>query len=377
VGSVGTGTGAPDTYRDRDGTATVRSVPGPVTHFDVRSMYPFLMRQNAFPVKLISYREDLDVKAVGELLAAYGVVARVTISSQSAEYPYRVGERIAYPVGTFTTVLCGPELAAAVAAGEVRAVHAASTYKLDRPFAGFVDVLLSERYAARARGDWVAELCCKLVANSLAGKLAQRRGRWARASSEDEPGVWGESFRINYQTGVIVKHRHVAGIAWRWTDDETGRGPHTAAFAYLASYGRAWMRRVRETLPARSVVSQDTDGVWTLPAGTAVLEAAPQLVGEAPGQLSKKGTGSNCRWFGPRHYCVDGSWVLSGFHKFRVDEAGFTVTERVDTTLWTSRTTRAPAQTVHYDRVKNLPVDIGLGSVAPDGWVSAPRSDRL
>jgi hypothetical protein len=335
------------------------------------------MREHTYPVKLISYREDINVKGVSELLRGYGVVARVRVRSQSGEYPVRVGERVLYPVGLFTTVLCGPELQAAITSGEVLESFAVAVYKLGRPFVEFTNVLLDERQKARASGNATHELTCKLIANALAGKLAQRSGGWERCPPEDVPGQWGESFRINYQTGVIVKHRHIAGVAWRWTADASGRGPHTAAFAYLAAYGRMMMRTIRESLPPRSVVSQDTDGLWTLPTGTSVLATRTTPDGDSPGVLRTVGTARTARWWGPRHYCTDGRWTLAGFHDFTVSDTGTSVIERVDTTLWASRVTGPPSQTVHYDRAKSLPLEIGAGTAGPDGWVAPPRADTL
>jgi hypothetical protein len=375
VGNVGHGDGRENVWNDGEGDRVPRRIDGPVTHIDVRSMYPFLMRERTFPVKFLTYNENTTPKQLLELAESHGVIARVTIRTTSAEFPYRRDNLVWYPVGTFLTTLTGPELMQVSRHGEILKVHATSVYKMGRPFEEFAARIIEERYAARALGDDVREQLAKMIGNSLAGKLAQRRGGWERATSEDQPGVWGEDYTLNVETQRMTRTRRIAGLAWRWSDDARGDGPYTFAFAYLTAYGRVMMREVREAFRSDSVMSQDTDGIWVLDNAFRGSRLIGSLVGESPGQLSKKATAHNARWYGPRHYYTDGHWTLAGFHRPAISGDTLTVIDTFDTSVWASRTQSAPSTLHSVERRSILSLDLSGGIVQPDGFVQ-PRHVR-
>lgn len=368
VGNIGSGFGLPNTHTDREGNVTDRTAAGPLVHVDVRSMYPHLLATRVFPTKRIGTRYDVDPRELFQLCESVGVIARVTIKTDWPELPLRIGQRVAYPIGQFVTTLTGPELLALQGRGEVLKCHTLTTYKTGRPFAGVADYLLSLRCQARDAGDATGERFAKLLANSLGGKLAQRAGGWVRDPKKDQARRWGEMHVLDADSGVVERWRFIVGVGWRWDDDKTGKGPHTSAFNYLTAYGRLLMADIRARLPVRSVVSQDTDGLWLTLRDPATATALSPMMGTEPGQLVVKGRGVNGRWYGPRHYCVDGNWVLSGFHRPEVKEDGRTVWEEHTTTLWESAARSAPSCTWHTWRKRVLKLDLSGERVQPDGW---------
>lgn len=375
IGSIGNGVLRPDSVVTAKGDTVVRQLPGPVTQVDVRSMYPTIMRDSEFPCKLQSYREGVPVKDLLQLCEGFGIVARVTIRTQVPEYPYRSDPYVTYPIGQFVTTLTGPELLQLSKDGEIVKCHAMAVYRLGRPFVSYATRLLSLRSAAQRANDVTATSFSKLLANSLAGKLAQRKGTWQRAEAMDSPGTWGESFQLNLTTQRTTRHRHIAGVAFRWCDDPSGSGPHTAAFSYVAALGRLAMRRVREIAPPRSIVSQDTDGLWVLPPALERILDQQGLVGVEPGQLRIEGSVCNARFFGPRHYYTDGTWTLSGFHQPTVSADGLRVEDSYDTSLWSMRTPVAPSETITVRRESTLKLEMPGVDIDPDGW-SRPRRNR-
>jgi hypothetical protein len=369
VGNIGMGLDFADVRFDADGERHVAEIEGPVSHLDCRSMYPTLLREKTYPVKLLYYREGVSPKEAVESARHYGIIASVSMIARVPEYPFRHGERIVYPVGQITTSLTGPELLRAAADSEILKVHRMAVYRLDRPFVQWGAKLLELRRDARREGREQNEAFAKLLANSLAGKLAQKRGKWERATAEDMPGQWGEHYSIDMDTGVTRRTRYLSGFAWKWTNDESGAGPHTAAFAYLCAYGRLAMRGIRESLPPKSVVSQDTDGIWVLNTEGIALDSVAGLVGQMPGQLYLKGSADNARFFGPRHYWVDGKWTLAGFHSPSDPDTALRVIDVVSTTLWGGRDRRAPDSVRTVTRTSQLRYDQSAGEVGPDGWL--------
>lgn len=369
VGSVGAGLGAPESHIDKEGDAHLRQVEGPVTHLDVSSMYPSLLRDEQFPVKFRFLENRIKPQKLVELAQAWGIIARVTLTTPVAEFPRRDGDTVVYPVGRFTATLAGPEIVECARIGTLENVQIAAIYSLARPFASCADALIRIRTSATSALPLLTSLPAKLLANSLGGKLAQRAGGWERCPQMDEPSRWGMQYQVNAQTGIQTRYRYLAGLAWRWSPDKTGSGPFTAAFAYLTSYGRLMMRRIRALCPPRSVVSQDTDGIWVLPAGLAAIRAAGLLHQVGAGHLRVVGSSTNARWYGPRHYCTDGAWTLAGFSHAVMDADSRTIWDTVKSSLWARRVHGAPEETVTTVRRSIIRPDIGGGKVAPDGWV--------
>lgn len=372
VGKIG---GGPDIasgpFARRPGVPVPR-VPGPVTLVDVRSMYGSIMRDKPVPYKLVSYRENVTVRELLQLCERDGAIARVRIRTNWPELPYRSGNRVLYPIGEFTTTLTGPEILAASKHGEILECHAMSLYRSACVLNAYAAWLTDPSTREHCAKDVSSKSFPKLLTNSLAGKLAQRPGRWSRSPRRDEPGRWGESYEVSRETGTVTRVRHLAGLAFVWDADEFAAGPYAAAFAYIAAWGRLWMADLRSRLPPRVSVSQDTDGLWVLGSSTQTMDMVGGLVGEAPGQLRIEGSADSARFLGPRHYCVNGRWTLSGLHFQSGTEPGPEAWSVHVPSTWQTHSNRPPTETAMIARKAKLRFDVCGGTVGVDGWVSPP-----
>jgi hypothetical protein len=379
VGAVGDTPRPAPRHVARSGDITVRREPGPLWNLDVRAMYPALLRDNRFPTKLAATPQNVTPRALMELAESGGVVARVTIHTRRAEYPYRSSRGVVYPIGTFTTTLTGPELLTLREDGEILTCHEVATYHLTDAFGVAAGFLLTTPTVPGAAGGASGGSFAKLLRNSLAGKLAQRAGGWVRDPGRDSPRQWGERWEFNCQTGLKTRRRWVMGLCWRWEDDASGRGPHTACFAYLAAYGRVMMRRWRDRIGERAVVSQHTDGLWVLDGRSELVATLPSKDDAEPGQLSNRGSVDSARFWGPGHYWTSDGWTLAGFHEPGAGEWGKSVWDTQQPLPWNGKTRRAPRTVVTENRLSALTLDAPFGTVLPDGWILPrqifPRKD--
>lgn len=373
TGEVGEFPTVPCLLPTGDGPLQRVRVRGPVAMVDVRSMYPYLLAHERFPVKLHSTPTIDSPSRLFALCERNGVIARVTINTRVAEYPRRDAKGVTFPIGRFTTTLTGPELLRLREDGEVLKCHETALYLMSDALSAVASSLLEERSSATRAGDASSASFAKQLANSLAGKLAQRKGGWVRDPERDEPDRWGEGSEVSRRTGKVERFRWICGLCWRYEDDRDGRGPYTFAFAYLAAYGRLMMRTLRESLPARTAVSQDTDGVWLLPNGIEALERRGELDGAKPGSLQRKGPTGSGRFFGPRHYCVDGKWTLAGYCEPSPPDQDLMVWEKHRPAIWRTRSATAPDETWWIHSRKKLALDLAGGRVMPDGWVEPPH----
>lgn len=361
---------------DRDpapGPSPHGQIPGPVAHYDVRSMYPSLLRDMSFPVALTSYREDRGPKEPQAYAESFGVIARVTIDTDSPNYPVRTGDHIAYPVGRFTTVLTGPELLRLKGEGKVVACHAMAIYRMGRPFRAAAQALIELRERARAEGRPAWELFAKLMANGLGGKLAQAKGVWEQRPKLPALMRFGEWYQERKSTGKVARFRGIAGCVWEYVPDATGRGPYTFAFAYLTAYGRLHLRGLIDACPSQTVVSVDTDGLWVLPDGDVALRAHARCGADVAGGLRRVGESPCGRWFGPRHYFTTGGWVLAGFSAPTVCDDGRWVRDSQRRTPLAGPAGAPPAGVCVTARTSRLDVGTPGVAVGADGWARPRR----
>lgn len=346
-------------------------IAGPLHQVDVRSMYPWLLRERDFPISKTSYREDRDAGEPQAFASCTGVIARVTIETDVPEYPCRVGTRIMYPVGRFTTTLTGPELLMLKGEGRVVKCHAMSQYHMGRPFREAAGALIAMREGARERGRPAWELFAKLLGNGLGGKLAQRKGQWVDRPKHVAIERFGEWYEFDRAKGRSRRFRAIAGLCSEYVPDATGAGPYTAAFAYLAAYGRLHMRAIREGLPERSVVSQDTDGLWLTREGREACEVATGACADVAGALREVACVPAARFLGPRHYWIPGEWVLAGFSSPTIDPKGWMVSDTARHTPLSGPAGSAPRGVCVSARTSILQIESPGLKIGRDGWGTA------
>lgn len=308
------------------------------------------------------------------MLDVWGVIASVRLKTEVSEYPYRNGDRIEHPKGEFDTCLCGPELKRAVDEGAVTACHFAATYQLGQPFAGAFGELLEERERARREARPVWEVFVKLLSNSFGGKLAQKKTGWERLPGVCPERDWGEWTERNATTGGRVRFRSIAGLLQKSVAVAHNGRPLASVFCYLTSHGRSLMRLIREALPPRTVVSQDTDGIWVLAPTEQMYQTAAAVARSRGYDLARKGESrsDNGIWYGPRHYWTDAGWVLAGFHEHRQWGDGLTFDDSYTFLPVGGTATRPPEWVYHCNRrtrLGSIPAD---GVVGEDGW-TVPR----
>lgn len=336
-------------------------------------MYPALLRDERFPVKLGPVYGAISPAHLNALLDCTGVIARVRIRTTRAEYPKRQGDEVVYPIGEFVTTLCSPDLLALRKDGEVTRVYQCATYYLGTPFRDAMLALLKARAEADPKTSPDAHALSKLVANSLAGKLAQRVGGWERHSADDCPGLWGEYYKLSGATGRAERFRHLAGAAWRWQEDKLAQGPHTSAFAFLTAYGRQMMRRIRDALPPYTVLQQDTDGLFVLPDAARQLRAGGMRTVAAPGMLREVATEDTAEFFGPKHYRFGRKWTVAGYHNADVDETRREITYDLHAPLFGQKNENAPSRVLVNTLTVGFPHPAQAGRVREDGWIDPPH----
>jgi len=369
VGNVGDGVPSSPDGRQPEGQRALPRIRSDLSQIDIRSMYPTLLRDKLFPVSLESAYGEMLPDDARELAERKGVIASVFIHSESGEYPLRIGDRVEYPRGYFHTTLAGPEILSLSGRDRLIKVHNAAIYKLGTPFKVASEKLLALRRRSEGSGDTSTALFCKALAVSLGGKLAQRKGEWTECRDTLAEREWGEWLEHDCDTDSTARYRAIAGCVSKYTKDATGEGPYTFAFAYLTSYGRVMMRKIREALPTETVVSQDTDGIWVLGKPDELKQCSACSWGESPGDARVKYTVRNARFFGARHYYTDLGWVLAGFHQPSVSLETYEISDSWAENPVIRGVRDVTDRLITQNRVSKLTIDLPGCEVDRFGWV--------
>lgn len=343
---------------------------GRIAHVDIRSMYPHILATQLFPVRLLTTRSDRTVSDIEELLRSYGVICRVRVKTQEPMYPHTRNGNTVYPIGEFVTTLCGPELASAISNKHVVHIYSTCTYALDNPFSDAAIQLLKHRMSAIEEKQVVWELFIKHISNAMAGKLAQRKHLWVERPQVSSHQSWGQWIVSHIESGSVQHFRSIAGMVWERISESPQSRPMGAAFAYLTAYGRHMMNTLRYSCPDKTIISQDTDGIWVKESALEHLPIGTEGSEYLPGDLRITAVTDAAYFLSPQHYWYGGLWKLSGFKQptINCDTMNVTVNERVDTlTVGTAAPIQVSVTRQVTKHLGSMPVG---GFINDDGWVS-------
>lgn len=349
---------------------------GPLHRFDVRAMYPSLLRDHLFPARLLRVDRRCSPRGLKAGMRSLLAVARVRLTTPAALYPKRIGREAVYPTGTFDTCLTTPELSQAIGLGHLRAVWEVAWYTPGRPFRTWAEWVLNLRATPEVANCPVSKTVVKTLANSFGGTMARRKMGW-----EDRPRMvpvkwWGPWWSHDSRTGEGVQYRGLAGRVQQMVRADRRPPTFAACFAFLTAHGRVQMNAVREVAGRREVIWQDTDGVMVTDIGRERLERSEHVGTGQFGKLQYEKTFHNVRLITPKHYWADGRWVLAGISD------GFDATDgehafHVVTTNPARSAVEPTASAVYraVERVDLESIEPGL-SIDHWGWAAPPKMEK-
>lgn len=282
-----------------------------VGHLDVNALYPSVMRGGLFPVKLTAQRSS---GTVSSLLSAIhegkGIVATVKLTTPEPWYPVR-GERITFPVGTFTTTLCTPELKRALDHGHVVSVGRVQVYEMGEIFTEFVDFFYALRQRYKDEGNDPFQYMCKIFMNSLYGKFGQMTPEWVPVEDEradmliDIVPEDSTNFRIGTGGSLTGMYRRVGDHIEERVKRKEAYNAFCAIAAHVTSAARMALLDGMIQCGWDDVLYVDTDSIFCTQAGK-------QRMAEVidPGKLGAwkdEGDVKEFTVYGAKDYIMDGS----------------------------------------------------------------------
>lgn len=282
--------------------------------FDFRAMYPYLYTTTMVPVRLVGVYPTADVATIRDAAPGQWWIAKVDIQTDEPEYPYRAGSTVIYPVGRFTTTLCGAALTGAIASGCVRRIRRLATYESDYALKGYAEGLYQVRCASERLADKPISGWVKRLMNCLHGKFAQTSCFWEDVPGAECPWKLAEWYH-RLKSGEFQRRRVIGDRITKEIRGGFAHGTVPAIAAAIASAGRDRLLSAVICAGWQHVYYVDTDAIIMDDTGRDSLIAAGWVRPGEWGYLQHVISATSCDIGGVKRYRIGGRTVEAGRHR--------------------------------------------------------------
>jgi len=258
---------------------------------DVNSLYPFVMRDNYYPVKYFRILHNSDKKVLSKILKSYSAIAKVLIKTDEPFYAVR-RKRTIFPVGQFWVTLTTPELKYAFEHNHIIKIEQAVIYEQANIFKSYVDRFYKLRQEFGDVNNSEYEEFVKILLNSLYGKFGQKADVWKKIG--DCPNQRDRVETLFCSGGGRVKQiRYLLGEIFELEGYDEAFNSFPAIPAHVAAFGRLHLYNLMKQAGDGNYFYCDTDslivneaGLWNLQnqidkkrlGGLKIVESTNQLI---------------------------------------------------------------------------------------------------
>jgi len=333
---------------------------------DVNSLYPYVMQKYMFPTKYVKLHHRLTATDLQELVDSQAVVAKVEVTTSEAVYALKRGRTI-FPVGTFETTLCTPELRYALDHGHVNKVLDTVSYEQAPIFRSYVTTMYALRRDCIDRKDRAYEQLVKYLMNSLYGKFGQKAEEWVKIGNvPGEPDR--EEMILHKHPRRAMRLRYLLGELFELKSHGEAYNSFPAIAAHVTAYARLYLWELMQACGHGNFVYCDTDSLMVTETGRANLSS--YLSTTELGKLKLERTVERLVIRGLKDYSADEKVVVKGVRKSAVKLAdGVYTQEQWPTFKGIFKTADANAYVVK-SITKHLTRKYTKGDVGPDGVVT-------
>jgi len=226
---------------------------------DVNSLYPFVMRNNSYPVKYNKMPKRTTVNRLASILNSKAVVARVKIETKEPVYAVK-RERTLFPIGVFETTLCTPELKYALAYGHIKKVYDCVIYEQANIFESYVDTIYTLRQDFISAGVDIYQNLCKYLLNSLYGKWGQKAENWVKIGDcPNEPDR--EELLFTNESNKVMRIRYLLGEMFELKSYSESYNSFPAICSHVTAYARMYLWSLMQLAGHGNYFYCDTDSL--------------------------------------------------------------------------------------------------------------------
>jgi hypothetical protein len=228
---------------------------------DVNAMYPFVMRNNEYPVEFKKAGYNVSLGIVKKFSDRYCYVAEVIVNTKLPIYALRDNGKVLFTVGTFKTYLTTPSLLYAIEHGHVVRINKLALYKKANVFKEFVDHFYDKRLEYREEGNAAFAYVCKIMLNSLYGKFGQKVSVTVY-EGEVENGINERRLVYHLQEKRSYIHQTFFGLEQIIIlKEEEGMNSVPSLCAHVTDYARLYLWQLIEKAGIKNCYYCDTDSL--------------------------------------------------------------------------------------------------------------------
>ena len=259
------------------------------------------------------------------------LMAECLVHTATPRYPLRTRKGVIHPVGTFLTLLCGPEMIEARNRGDLLAIGKGHAYGTRPHMADWARWAIPIIDDPDADVPQVARLAVKAWTRTVPGRWAGRVSR-VGAVFDGAPGIWSIEKGRYGQPGAPSHILNMGGKRYWLIQDQDLDNAFPAVLAWIQSYVRVRLSRLIDLLGEECMVLCNTDGVIIDVAAWAGSRAIPLDPLLQPGRLLDalakrlesialetaplrpriKAMGEDLDVLSPQHFTLDDNRRLSG-----------------------------------------------------------------
>ena len=294
---------------------------------DINSMYPYVMKQGHLPSMYNGRIDEQKPKYILEIMENNYVIADVMISTTKPfhgikwlDQRYKIlnseniirGQKLIFPVGTYSTYLHHDELRYAIENDFLIHVRGLYLYKPNDLFSKYVDFFNEVKVKATINENMTDRLIAKLFLNSLYGKFGQQH---------HDMGIIAKNVNLDLGvTEVINIDNHIKFTDFTWFNDlwrEYTNGESSFSFPAISGAITARARLLLwdyiEKVGMENVYYCDTDSIYTNEIGYQKL--LPSMHNSRLGAMALEAELNNMIVNGAKDYKKDGIRVVKGVPK--------------------------------------------------------------
>ena len=351
-------------------------IEGPIYQYDVNGLYPYVMQNELFPVDLIKRHPKPKLTTDRPFKNLSHLVATVEVDTDQL-VPHRLQDgSVEYCTGNLVVTLCGPELVRLDSLGHIKRWGSWSKYKMAPLFKEWVEYWWPLRIKYKQAGDTISDGLCKMFLNSLPGKFGQKSPSWKHRPEVMLENSWGRHLRPNLEEGGYRTFRAIAGEAQEEMPPGEKKDNFPAISGFVCSYGREWMRQIRETAGKDNIYYQAVDSIAINDQGKANLWLDGLIDPYELGKLKLQCSGDTAFFQAISQYRVGDKHVNSGLKRSAVKQEDGTYDQLQFQNLDSVLGNRPPPGVTVIKVNKSFNVARIRGKVGKDNWVTPPFYHR-
>ena len=269
-----------------------------IADYDFVAAYPWTVAGLPLPLRPLGRGGKWSHALVYDPPPRQDALCEVEITTRRPCAPCRVDGEVWWPVGTFTTVLCGPEIRQAVTVADKVKIITADWYETGFALAEWATWLLELQFPFGRPVPPVVSRIAKAWGRTVIGRFAMHTSRIDSSRPATTLG-WELTTGHDITNGVPVDLFSMNGTEYTIYKDQDGAEVFPAVLAFVESYVRAAMDQMLSRRNPVHVLQCNTDGWWEQ---RAVRKTAYQVENvPAPYRVVRKALERSLVVLGPDH----------------------------------------------------------------------------